>query len=88
MIDHGLSIRENKVYLTIPELLDGSVFDEVIVNDKIYTPTRPKEQKGCFPPLLEKVSELADNGHEINLTMDGSYIDLSVYPKEKEGDAK
>ena len=35
MIDHGLSIRGDKIYLTIPERA-GSSFQEVVVNSKRF----------------------------------------------------
>ena len=39
MIDHGLSIRDDKVYLTIPKKA-GSSFREVVVNAKRYLKSR------------------------------------------------
>jgi hypothetical protein len=82
MIDHGLSIRDDKVYLTIPKKA-GSSFREVVVNAKRYLPINCDfDTEITREFLFEKISELADAGHDLNLAIHEESINLYVYSKD------
>lgn len=50
MIDHGLSIRGDKIYLTIPERA-GSSFQEVVVNSKRFVPVNNMTNKEAMETI-------------------------------------